>query len=104
MAEVFIFKSWKDCLDSAMRPTEYEQKYGISCTGYDLILDDLDIKIAELKKTDNSSTLVILFKKAKNKDMWINFIPTKNQFNTLLNLKEKIEKIESNNELKRMKF
>lgn len=103
MVEVFVFDSWEKCLESAMRPTEYEQKKNIKCSGYNLILDDPEIKIAELKKTDSSSTMVILFKKAKHKDIWINFIPTKNQFDTLLSLKERIERIEKYNKIKREK-
>jgi len=99
----FVFESAADCLKSAMRPTEYEQEHGIRCTGHEMILDDPEIKIAKVEKSDGSSTMVVLFKKAKNKDIWINFIPTKHQFDILMSLKETIQKIENNNKVKRGK-
>lgn len=99
----FVFNSAGECLKSAMRPTEYEQTHDIQCTGHEMILDDPEIKIAKIKKSDGSSTMVILFKKAKHKEIWINFIPTKHQFGVLMSLKETIQKIEEENKISRTK-
>jgi len=97
MTEIFVFNNPEDCLESAMRPTEYEQKKGIVAKKARIIYDNPEFKIAEIEKTDNSVTLVVLIKKAKNKDLWINWIPTKNQFNVLSKLPGVIKRIEKEN-------
>jgi hypothetical protein len=101
MGETFIFNSSEDCLKSACRPTEYEQKNKIICISSKIIYDNSEFKIAEIEKSDNSTTLVVLIKKAKNKELWMNWIPTKNQFDVLEDLPSIIRELEKKNKNKR---
>ena len=92
MTEIFVFNDLEECLESAMRPTEYEQKWNIRARSAEIIYNNPEFKIAKIEKTDNSLTLVFLVKKAKNKNLWINWVPTKNQFNErLIFFKDEIE-------------
>jgi hypothetical protein len=84
MQQIYIFNSWEECLQSAKRPTKYEQDHGITCRNPNIIIDDPEFKLVKLMKSDRSNTLVLLFKIANNQDSWINFIPTKNQFNIII--------------------
>ena len=84
--EQFVFNTWQEALISAERPTAYEQKYNIHIKESKILLDNIHLKIAMLEKSDKSITMVFLIKKAKDKELWINWIPTDYQFNCLMSL------------------
>jgi len=104
MTEEFVFDNPKECLDSAMRPTEYEQTHGIVATGCRIIFDDPELKIAVIEKSDNSVTLAMAIKKAKNKNLWVNWVPTKNQFKIFCERMPEIIKIVERENLDKRSF
>lgn len=96
MVEKFVWNSAKDALDD-VGLTLYEQKNNITIVSSEIVKDFDDIKIAEMKKSDGSVTFVILFRKALKLNLWDNWIPTKNQFNVLMEIGKFIDEIESRN-------
>lgn len=102
MVENFVFNTAGNALRSAMRPTAYEQDNDITCLDVEIIHSSEDFKIAELKKSDNTKTLVLVIKKAKQKNLWINWIPTERQFQDLLELKDVILSVERRNKQTRL--
>jgi hypothetical protein len=96
----FFWNDPKKCLEE-IGLTVYEQERGIYVVSKEFIYDNPEFKIGKIKKSDDTSTLVIIFKKAKNKDIWQSWIPTKNQFEILEKMPQIIKELEFENEDKR---
>ena len=101
MVQQFVFSSWEAALKSASLPTAYEQQNNICSYGDICLLSTRELKVFKVKKTDGTATLVIVFKTARYKELWKNWIPTEEQFKTLLELPTLIEEIEKENGEKR---
>lgn len=91
----------QEAIQSALAQTEYEQKYNILMVDMVKLVDDEHLKAVEVLKNDNSKTLVVAVKKALNKELWVNIVPTESQFYSLIELCKHIIKIEKHNALNR---
>ena len=83
MNKKFIFGSAQECLNSALVQTPYEKERNIKVVSSKYLYETPELKVAGIKKTDNSMTMIILIKKAKHKELWTGWIPTQNQIGSL---------------------
>jgi len=80
VSQPFVWNTWEEALKFALLPTTYEQNKGITLIDYKIVVDGVDLKVFLANKSDKTQTLGLVMKKAKTKNLWINWIPSDLQF------------------------
>lgn len=75
----FLFQSFEEALAFVNKPTAYEQKYGITISDKEIVINERDIKLVLIHKSDNTKTLVIFFKNSTKYDIWKFWLPSQIQ-------------------------
>ncbi len=78
MASLYYSRA-RQVMRATTQLTQYEHANGITCTGHAILLDTPDIITILQHKSDNSSTLKIIFSAGLNNKSWFVWVPTKAQ-------------------------
>lgn len=80
-----LFQTFDEAYTYINQPTNYEKENGITIKNKRIVAERPSIKLIEVLKSDNTTTLFLFFKNSTQYDIWKFWCPNKEQldfFNT----------------------
>lgn len=84
----FLFETFEEALEFIDNPTNYEREKGIYIEYHKTILNEPEIKVLLVHKSDNTDTMFIFFKNSLKYDVWKFWCPSEKQMDIVPQLVE----------------